>query len=447
MVQVYNVNVYDLEKSIVASGYAMGTQLEEFDGRSDDLKYWLSFGDFLPKFTEHYYTQNKNIGKNTADSCLKCGSNLHVQRVNKGNGGGNYYCGKHCHELYRYGEIIDDVTYTFLNDYDVEIKLKGDFHKVHSFKVSALDLPLVFGKHLHVCSGYLFVGETAFHNLIKHRCSISCGIVDHINRDKTDNRRDNLRFCTEKQNLLNKTGVNGICFSKEKNKWRSYITVNGKRLYHKYFDNKEDAIKYRLEKECELFGEFSPNIHLFEKYGIKPTSLSRLEDGYKYRLQTAMKDFRRLVRLSCMPNGSGHQSALCGIRVAFDIKYPAYFSPELQRYHFNDIVCSSSKMHRLVNMNMDLCFNEYVTEDSKSMMKNLIQIYNRDKSYENFMKVVSNCPLGIELFMRCTTNYLQLRTIYHQRKSHKLLDDWQEGFCKNFIEKLPYFNEFIKGEK
>lgn len=153
----------------------------------------------------------------------------------------------------------------------------------------------------------------------------------------------------------------------------------------------------------------------------------------------------RAIKLANTPQGSGHSTFLCGIRVAFDIKYPAYFSPELQRYHFNDIVCSSSKMHRLVNMNMDLCFNEYVTEDSKSMMKNLIQIYNRDKSYENFMRVLSNCPLGIELFMRCTTNYLALRTIYHQRKSHKLKTDWVEGFCKNFVEKLPYANEFITG--
>jgi hypothetical protein len=153
----------------------------------------------------------------------------------------------------------------------------------------------------------------------------------------------------------------------------------------------------------------------------------------------------RAIKLANTPQGSGHSTFLCGIRVAFDIKYPAYFSPELQRYHFNDIVCSSSKMHRLVNMNMDLCFNEYVTEDSKSMMKNLIQIYNRDKSYENFMRVLSNCPLGIELFMRCTTNYLALRTIYHQRKHHKLKSDWVEGFCKNFVEKLPYANEFIIG--
>lgn len=155
----------------------------------------------------------------------------------------------------------------------------------------------------------------------------------------------------------------------------------------------------------------------------------------------------RAINLANTPQGSGHGNFLCGIRVAFDIKYPSYFTPELQRYHFNDIVSSASKMHRLTSMNMDACFNKYVTEDSKSQMKNLIQIYNRDKTYENWMRVVSNCPLGVELFMRCTTNYLQLKTIYHQRKNHKLREDWIEGFIDNFIKQLPYHQEFIIGLK
>lgn len=188
------------------------------------------------------------------------------------------------------------------------------------------------------------------------------------------------------------------------------------------------------------------NVYDLEQSVVAARNAMRLTPP-EYTKEEFEASLPRAIKLANTPQGSGHSTFLCGIRVAFDIKYPAYFSPELQRYHFNDIVCSSSKMHRLVNMNMDLCFNEYVTEDSKSMMKNLIQIYNRDKSYENFMKVVSNCPLGIELFMRCTTNYLQLRTIYHQRKTHKLREDWIEGFCKNFIEQLPYFNDFIKGEK
>ena len=158
------------------------------------------------------------------------------------------------------------------------------------------------------------------------------------------------------------------------------------------------------------------------------------------------KSLPRAIQLANTPNGSGHQNWLKGVRVSFDIKYPNYFSPELQRYNFVDIVSSSSKMHKLKNMDMDACFNEYVTEQSKQQMKELLAQYNKDKSYESFMRLLSNCPQGIELFMRCSTNYLQLRTIYKQRKSHRLIEDWQEGFCQDFIKKLPYFNEFISGD-
>lgn len=154
----------------------------------------------------------------------------------------------------------------------------------------------------------------------------------------------------------------------------------------------------------------------------------------------------RAIQLANSPQGSGHGNFLCGIRVAFDIKYPGYFTPELQRYHFNDIVTSSSKMHRLVQMDMGACFNKYVTLRSKAQMSLLIAQYNECRTYESWMRIVSNCPMGIELFMRCTTNYLSLKTIYHQRKNHKLREDWVDGFC-GWVEQLPYAKEFIIGEK
>lgn len=165
----------------------------------------------------------------------------------------------------------------------------------------------------------------------------------------------------------------------------------------------------------------------------------------EYTQEEFEKSLPRAIKLANTPVGSAHGNFLCGIRVAFDIKYPAYFTPELQRYHFNDIVTSSSKMHRLMQMDMNVCFNKYVLPERKAHMEFLISKYKEKPSYEMFMTVLSNCPLGVELFMRCTTNYLQLKNIYHQRKHHKLIEDWQEGFCKDFIEKLPYANEFIIG--
>lgn len=153
----------------------------------------------------------------------------------------------------------------------------------------------------------------------------------------------------------------------------------------------------------------------------------------------------RAITLANSPSGSGHSTFLSGIRVSFDIKYPNYISPELQRYHWIDIVSSSSKMHRLSSMDMDSCFNKYVTDESKEQMKRLVKKYNETKSYEDFMVMLSNCPQGIELFMRVSTNYLQLRTLYRQRKTHKLKEDYGE-LCA-FIENLPYAKEFIIGNK
>src|SRR5574344_1375026 len=187
----------------------------------------------------------------------------------------------------------------------------------------------------------------------------------------------------------------------------------------------------------------------------------------KYTKEEFEQSLERAKKLAKTPNGSGHQTFLSGIRVSFDIKYPNYISPELQRYHWVDIVTSASKIHRLMEMDLDVACNKYVNRYMTNEMKALVQVYKDIKNNKNFtfaifhfrdgsgittrdqkkalyyafMACVSNCPQGIELFMRVSTNYLQLKNMYHQRKHHKLEEDWQEGFCREFIEKLPYFEE------
>ena len=85
----------------------------------------------------------------------------------------------------------------------------------------------------------------------------------------------------------------------------------------------------------------------------------------------------RAIKLAKCGGGSGHSNFRKGIRVSFDIKYPGYFTPELQRYSFMDIVTSTSKMHKLVKMDMDCCFNKYVTPESKANMKKYIDSYSQ----------------------------------------------------------------------
>ena len=155
------------------------------------------------------------------------------------------------------------------------------------------------------------------------------------------------------------------------------------------------------------------------------------------------RDFERAKILCDNPVNSGEINFLKGIRVSFDIKYPGYFSPELQRYKFIDIISSSSKMHKLSVLGANSkSFNKYTDPRSIQVLQELLDNYNKEKTYSNFMKALSSCPQGIELFMRISTNYACLRNIWIQRRHHRLQEDWG-AFC-DFIERLPYFNEFIE---
>ena len=161
--------------------------------------------------------------------------------------------------------------------------------------------------------------------------------------------------------------------------------------------------------------------------------------------EKSLERAKKLVQASKNSDVKCHDNFLTGIRVSFDVTYPQYWTPEFQRYHFADIVTSSSKMHRLCKMDMKKTCNKYVDERVIAVEQEKIDKYNADQTYENFMEMVSNCPLGLELFMRVSTNYKQLQTIYHQRKHHRLKEDW--GAFIEFIEGLPYAKEFIIGEQ
>lgn len=97
--------------------------------------------------------------------------------------------------------------------------------------------------------------------------------IDHINRNTLDNRKENLRICTQSQNSKNqskpknsKCEFMGVSF--ERGKYCARIGYNKKKIHLGSFDNLEDAIISRLKAEKEYFSEFAPQKDLFEKYGI-----------------------------------------------------------------------------------------------------------------------------------------------------------------------------------
>lgn len=153
--------------------------------------------------------------------------------------------------------------------------------------------------------------------------------------------------------------------------------------------------------------------------------------------------YKRAEKLANATIGSGHDQFLTSIIVQFDLTFPLKGWVELQRYHFIDFCSSMSTMHRITKMNINECCNKYVDEQIKNTLKNYIKEYNDNPSQDNFLKVIYNIPSGFEYTARLTTNYRQLKTIYSQRKNHKL-PDWHM-FC-DWIEGLPH-SEWIIGDK
>ncbi len=88
--------------------------------------------------------------------------------------------------------------------------------------------------------------------------------IDHINGDKTDNRRCNLRFADHTKNQQNKglrsdstTGFKGVCFDRRSGKFMAYINAYGRRTYLGYFEDKNSAALAYDKAAVRLHGDFA----------------------------------------------------------------------------------------------------------------------------------------------------------------------------------------------
>lgn len=88
--------------------------------------------------------------------------------------------------------------------------------------------------------------------------------VDHIDGNKLNNTRNNLRLVTGQQNSFNRSagknntsGYKGVSWSKVSKKWRAYITVNCKQIHLGLFDSKEDARAAHIEAQIKYHGEYA----------------------------------------------------------------------------------------------------------------------------------------------------------------------------------------------
>ncbi len=155
------------------------------------------------------------------------------------------------------------------------------------------------------------------------------------------------------------------------------------------------------------------------------------------------KDFKRAALLGSTGPGEGHDNFLNGIIVQFDLYAPLYMWKQIQRYHFLDFISSQSTMHRLLKFDIA---TQCVSDTDPVIVRryqDLVVDYNATPDAAKWRTLVASLPCGFVLGATMTTNYRQLKTIYLQRRNHKL-KEWHD-FCA-WCETLPLFTTICLGE-
>ena len=165
--------------------------------------------------------------------------------------------------------------------------------------------------------------------------------------------------------------------------------------------------------------------------------------------------------LAGSPAGSGHDQFMTGIVVQFDLTFSNKAWVEAERYKFLNFISSQSTMHRITKFNLDEVYMEYTDPRIVAIMKEKVGEYNdlmariaeekekgndvsqmRKEADQRYLEILYSNPAGFRLTAKMTTNYRALKTIYHQRKDHRL-PEWK-AFCA-WVETLPYAY-FITGK-
>lgn len=174
------------------------------------------------------------------------------------------FCNRHYLQNKRHGRL-------FKTGFDKrEIKVDGDLGKIELTKgkvalIDATDVDLVKGYQWYFDGQYAATNLPNRKKLRLHTLIVSPSgnlVVDHISRDKLDNRRSNLRECSPSSNNHNKEvknphGLRGVTWNKRKQKWVSQISIGDKNKGLGYHLSKEAAAKAYDEKAKELYGEFA----------------------------------------------------------------------------------------------------------------------------------------------------------------------------------------------
>lgn len=213
--------------------------------------------------------------------------------------GGYTLCSKHMHQLHKYGYFLDNNprTQQDLNDYtitgeEVTFNLYSGktSDKVGEFVIDLEDIEKVkYHKwrfsHSHVVTGLPAKGtqrELSWVILdLDNRDEKNKDIVvDHIDGNPCNNKKSNLRICSQNENVLNKSfmsnnssGFIGVSYRKDKDRYDPEIRLHEKRCHLGYTKTLEEAVYKRYYAEKLLFKEYANEMEQ-KKKGVFTNNLS-----------------------------------------------------------------------------------------------------------------------------------------------------------------------------
>lgn len=146
--------------------------------------------------------------------------------------------------------------------------------------------------------------------------------------------------------------------------------------------------------------------------------------------EDAEDQIKRARKLASNPADSGHGNFLKGIRVSMNVTGPIKWWIEAQRYSHFDIVSSQSTMHRGIRFNLrNMLPRGFPDELIKLLEGYQAAVVRGELTAQEFVKML---PAALEYTGRVSTNYMQLKIMYQQRKNHALKEwhifcDWCSG--------------------
>jgi len=182
---------------------------------------------------------------------------------------GIYYCKKHYSQIKKYGKTYNRNIRTKneiiqYEDHAEIILYNRKNEEMTRALIDSEDIEKIKNYKWRLSHGYVSnrIAGISLQNLIMNFIPNKKEIIDHINRNRLDCRKLNLRITTYFVNGFNKgkqsnntSGYPGIIWNKQYNKWMAAIKINKKSKFLGNYINIEDAIKARQEAELLYFGE------------------------------------------------------------------------------------------------------------------------------------------------------------------------------------------------